>query len=81
MSRTVCIVPFCNRSRAVIEGEEYCEWVCGNHWPLAPRHMKSVLFRLHRRIRRRPKENLLRREARVWARIKRAIIARAAGIG
>ncbi len=36
-ARVPCCVPFCRRTT----GKLYAEWICGEHWRLVPRKLKS----------------------------------------
>lgn len=50
VDRLQCCVPYCRRSMRNDEG--YSEWICGKHWPLVPRALKSRKRQLNRRVKR-----------------------------
>lgn len=75
--RVQCYVPMCRRSRPA---NAFAEWCCGEHWRLAPRREKLLLFRCRRKLRRDPGAPVKALEARLWDRIKTKIIERAVGI-
>lgn len=76
--RITCCVPFCRRTRLNDQGWD--EWLCGDHWRGVPRAMRRVHGRYMRRRRRGVLPNPTRAGDRVWRRLKRAAIERAAGI-
>jgi hypothetical protein len=67
--RTRCCVPFCTHTTA----HEFGEWICGEHWRLTSRTWRRRLFK----ARRKRWHDLADR---MWLRLKRQAIERAAGI-
>ena len=65
-----CVVPFCPHTTSKFD--EGTEWICTEHWPPVPRHLKRMLARAKRRR---------RFEAMVWGWVKNTAIERAYGIG
>jgi len=77
--RVNCCVPFCRRTIGagrLASGDD--EWICGMHWALAPKRMRRAYHRARRRGRRYGKG--CKGTYRLWRRLKRAIMERAAGI-
>ncbi|WP_156927842.1 hypothetical protein [Bradyrhizobium sp. Tv2a-2] len=77
--RARCVVPFCRRTTKRFKAE----WICGNHWPLIPKAQRRVWGRLRKRWRRYGPEAGVHFDARwwrIWDRLKREAIERAAGI-
>lgn len=77
IERVACSVPHCKRSR---KPNRYGAYLCPRHWSGVPRPMRRVLFRLHRVLNWSDSFHHRLREARVWRRIVRHAIERAAGI-
>lgn len=82
-TRLHCCVPFCRRTTA---HTEFSEWLCGDHWRLVDRRRRQVYGRYMRQWRRyrgapsglsRSEHNAAHR---IWERLKRQAIERAAGI-
>ena len=73
MSRLICIVPFCRRTRSADREPRYSEWCCPEHWRHVPQRLKLLRRRAHRYGRRRLDDML-------WVRCKRAAIEAAGGI-
>jgi hypothetical protein len=69
--RTLCLVPFCKRSRK--GSQPGYEWICADHWRLPPLRLRW-LYRRAVRARR------ARVAAHLWKRIREAAIEIAAGI-
>jgi hypothetical protein len=77
--RMRCEVIGCNRTRK--RDAPYSEWLCPKHWPLVPKYMKRVLFRVHRRARRYGYNRVIvEAERRVWRRCVRAAIETSVGL-
>lgn len=76
--RITCCVPYCRRTYRNDEG--FAEWICGDHWRAVPKDQRRAWARLRRR-RRRGMPMAPERGARLWARLKRAAIEAALGIG
>lgn len=84
-ARLPCCVPFCRRSTA---RTEFSEWLCGDHWRLVDRRRRRVYGRYMRQWRRYGPEARVHIDGRVfraaadriWRRLKREAIERAAGI-
>jgi hypothetical protein len=70
--RMLCLVPFCRRTRK--DDGRFDEWICGKHWTLTPRSWRRGLFLFRRRG---VHHELV---ARMWDRLKRVAIERAAGL-
>jgi hypothetical protein len=68
-ARLPCCVPFCRRTTA----RNFVEWICGEHWRLTNKNWRRKFFLFRRRRR----HDL---EARMWQRLKRQAIERAAGL-
>ncbi len=79
--RILCCVPHCRRtiSKEAAEEKRWDEWMCGSHWREVPDRPRSVHLRILRRGRRGHAVAKARAE-RIWARIKRYAIERAAGV-
>lgn len=77
--RLPCCAPFCRRTTGKTG---FSEWICADHWRAVPRRMRAMKFRIEREAKRSGwTEARIARAARIWNRIKRAAIERAAGIG
>lgn len=72
--RLRCCVPFCNRTR---KPDEYAEWICGKHWPLTDLQSRLVYRRMKFR---RPGPEFAQARGRIWDRLRRQAIERAAGL-
>ena len=73
--RLQCCIPFCRRTikAGPILARGHDEWICSTHWTSTFRHWRRRLFL----FRRRGRQDL---EAKMWERLKRQAIERAAGI-
>ena len=74
--RRACCIPFCNRTSKPAPGQ----WICGKHWILADKALRSLYSRARRRFEsgRYPNpEKQLRRGARLWQRILDQVLTRA----
>lgn len=77
-SRLLCCVPFCRRTTG---RTEFSEWLCGPHWRLVDKRKRQVYGRYMRQWRRYgPTERMAAAAGRIWERLKREAIERAAGI-
>lgn len=80
--RIACVVPGCRRKRGQRKGEppitEHTEFICRDHWALVPRSLKLLRRRLRRRHGDRPRGWVADR--RIWGRMRRHAIERAAGL-
>lgn len=72
----VCCVPFCGRRHRNVEG--YGEWCCGPHFGLTDAMARKVYKRMLKRER--PGFDGVQSRDRIWRRIKRQAVERAAGI-
>lgn len=75
--RLTCVVPFCRRTTA---RAEFDEWLCGDHWRAIPKAKRRVYGRIVRQWRRYYRKADGVRGARIWRVLKRIAIERAAGI-
>jgi hypothetical protein len=82
--RSCCSVPFCRRTTTTFPPGH--EWVCGEHWRLVDRALKTIRARLVRRWKRngrwaryQPGDAVDRTLDALWRRMKRQAIERAAG--
>lgn len=80
--RVRCAVPGCHRTHAPFE-DGSSEWICGKHWDAIPKTYRRVHYRFRRRFKAgRLSSNSIRLwNERIWERLKRVAIERAAGIG
>lgn len=76
--RIGCCVPFCRRTRKNDQG--WAEWICGDHWRAVPKAFRRVHGRYLRLLRRGILPGATPATSRVWRRVKRAAIERAAGL-
>lgn len=76
-ARTPCVVPFCRRTTARAEFEE---WICGDHWRLIEKPRRQAYGRYLRRWRRYGDAAYGPAAARLWRALKRTAIERAAGL-
>jgi hypothetical protein len=79
--RLPCCIPHCGRTvaKAVAEEKRWGDWICGVHW----KSVRPNYRRVHGRILRRGRNGLAvsrERADRIWARVKRAAVERAAGL-
>jgi hypothetical protein len=74
--RLGCCVPFCRRTTA---RAEFDEWICGKHWQMVSKDRRRAYGRRTRQWRRyyTVDDAVM---ARLWAALKREAIERAAGI-
>lgn len=75
--RLRCCVPFCRRTTARCEHEE---WICGDHWRLVPKDQRRVYGRHLKRWRRYGNNAYGPAAARIWRRLVSVATERAAGI-
>lgn len=89
--RLLCCVPFCRRTRA--DDGDFVEWMCGDHYRLVDRRLKTLRSRIRRRCEKIVRGADYRRgwvhlrvtrahhtDNLLWDRMKRQAIERAAGI-
>lgn len=76
--RLHCCVPFCRRTTARFQPPT--EWICGRHWQLVSKDKRRVYGRRKRAWRRYHHENDGIAADRIWSRLKREAIERAAGV-
>lgn len=77
--RLQCCVPYCERSTGRFPDSS--EWICAEHWRLAPKRLKRVLFRARRHLKAGRDEVHNRRvNALAWRLIRKAVIEAALGI-
>ncbi len=79
--RFPCCIPHCGRTvaKTVAKEKGWGEWICGVHWKM----VRPTYRRVHARILRRGRRGLAvrpMRADRIWARVKRAAVERAAGL-
>lgn len=76
--RIACCVPFCRRTTG---RTEFSEWLCGDHWRLIDKRRRQVYGRYMRQWRRYSHGKIVPQAVdRIWNRLKREAIERAAGI-
>lgn len=46
--RITCCVPFCRRAAAAARIVPHSEWICGNHWRLVPKELRSLKTKVER---------------------------------
>jgi hypothetical protein len=63
--RTPCLVPFCNRTRKLIEGPGF-EWICAKHWAVLPQARRKAYHRARRHYKMSGKGIDAVRCARLW---------------
>lgn len=80
--RVSCCAPFCNRTvRRDKLAYGASEWICQTHYRLVDIKLKRQRSALRRRnIKRKEWERYVKTDDRMWLRIKRQAIERAAGI-
>lgn len=76
--RIACVVPFCRRTTG---RTEFSEWLCGDHWRMVDKPKRRVYGRYMRQWRRYgPTKRMAAAADRIWNRLKREAIEKAAGI-
>lgn len=76
--RTPCCVPFCRRSTARCD---FDQWMCGDHWRLVPKIKRQVYGRHMKRWRRYGDAAYGAAANRIWRALVRAATEAAGGIG
>jgi hypothetical protein len=79
--RLRCCVPFCRSTRKRRPGTHPdAEWICGDHWVLISKRYRRVWGRINKKWRRFGPPDHIATYHRLWSRLKRYAIERAAGL-